>query len=77
MAFSSLNLLLHTQALLSTINFLTAVVPSSGSGADAGPLPAQEGKQHADASSKKGMTDSFQGNGGLYYADDPRREVTA
>ncbi|XP_029431385.1 vacuolar protein sorting-associated protein 13C isoform X2 [Rhinatrema bivittatum] len=28
-AFSSLDLLLHTQALLSTINFLTAVVPSS------------------------------------------------
>uniref|UniRef100_A0A8C8RP73 Vacuolar protein sorting-associated protein 13C n=1 Tax=Pelusios castaneus TaxID=367368 RepID=A0A8C8RP73_9SAUR len=28
-AFSSLNLLLHTQALLSTINFLTAVIPSS------------------------------------------------
>ncbi|XP_041037247.1 vacuolar protein sorting-associated protein 13C isoform X5 [Carcharodon carcharias] len=27
-AFSSLNLLLHTQALLSTINFLTTVVPS-------------------------------------------------
>ncbi|XP_064421924.1 intermembrane lipid transfer protein VPS13C isoform X2 [Latimeria chalumnae] len=28
-AFSSLDLLLHTQALLSTINFLTAAVPSS------------------------------------------------
>ncbi|XP_060115875.1 intermembrane lipid transfer protein VPS13C isoform X1 [Heteronotia binoei] len=53
-AFSSLNLLLHTQALLSTINFLAAVIPSRGLGAtDAGPSPAQEGKQHTDASSKK------------------------
>ncbi|KAL8196982.1 UNVERIFIED_CONTAM: Vacuolar protein sorting-associated protein 13C, partial [Gekko kuhli] len=53
-AFSSLNLLLHTQALLSTINFLMAVIPSSGLGAaTAGPLPAQEEKEHTDAGSKK------------------------
>uniref|UniRef100_A0ACB8E5B5 Vacuolar protein sorting-associated protein 13C n=1 Tax=Sphaerodactylus townsendi TaxID=933632 RepID=A0ACB8E5B5_9SAUR len=53
-AFSSLNLLLHTQALLSTLNFLTAVLPSRGVGAaDAGQLPAQGEKQRADASSRK------------------------
>ncbi|XP_054859061.1 intermembrane lipid transfer protein VPS13C isoform X2 [Eublepharis macularius] len=53
-AFSSLNLLLHTQALLSTLNFLSAVIPSRDSGAaDAGPLPAQEERQHTDVSLKK------------------------
>nr|XP_056721786.1 intermembrane lipid transfer protein VPS13C [Euleptes europaea] len=53
-AFSSLNLLLHTQALLSTLNFLTAAIPSRGSGAAyVGPLPAPEEKQHTDACSKK------------------------
>lgn len=30
MAFSSLNLLLHTQALLSSINYLTTIIPSDG-----------------------------------------------
>ncbi|XP_077174397.1 intermembrane lipid transfer protein VPS13C isoform X2 [Paroedura picta] len=53
-AFSSLNLLLHTQALLSTINFLMAVIPSRGLGAaDVGPSPAQEEKQCTEASPKK------------------------
>lgn len=30
MAFSSLNLLLQTQALLSSINYLTSIIPSAG-----------------------------------------------
>ncbi|XP_053128095.1 intermembrane lipid transfer protein VPS13C isoform X2 [Hemicordylus capensis] len=45
-AFSSLNLLLHTQALLSTINFLMAVIPSRDlSAADKGSSQIQQEKQ--------------------------------
>uniref|UniRef100_K7FJM8 Vacuolar protein sorting 13 homolog C n=1 Tax=Pelodiscus sinensis TaxID=13735 RepID=K7FJM8_PELSI len=52
-AFSSLNLLLHTQALLSTINFLTSAVPSSSpSAGDTGRSQTQE-KQKKDTSVKK------------------------
>uniref|UniRef100_A0A674K9G4 Vacuolar protein sorting 13 homolog C n=1 Tax=Terrapene triunguis TaxID=2587831 RepID=A0A674K9G4_9SAUR len=47
-AFSSLNFLLHTQALLSTINFLTDVIPSSSpSTGDIGHLQTQGEKQTA------------------------------
>ncbi|KAJ7311291.1 hypothetical protein JRQ81_006907 [Phrynocephalus forsythii] len=53
--FSSLNLLLHTQALLSTINYVTAVMPTKSLGAiDAGPSQAQE-KQRKETSVKKVM----------------------
>uniref|UniRef100_A0A8C4YCP0 Vacuolar protein sorting 13 homolog C n=1 Tax=Gopherus evgoodei TaxID=1825980 RepID=A0A8C4YCP0_9SAUR len=52
-AFSSLNFLLHTQALLSTINFLTDVIPSSSpSTGDIGHLQTQGEKQQKDTSSK-------------------------
>uniref|UniRef100_A0A8C3T6F5 Vacuolar protein sorting 13 homolog C n=1 Tax=Chelydra serpentina TaxID=8475 RepID=A0A8C3T6F5_CHESE len=48
-AFSSLNFLLHTQALLSTINFLTDVIPSSSpSTGDIGHLQTQGEKQQKD-----------------------------
>uniref|UniRef100_A0A8C3HY10 Vacuolar protein sorting 13 homolog C n=1 Tax=Chrysemys picta bellii TaxID=8478 RepID=A0A8C3HY10_CHRPI len=47
-AFSSLNFLLHTQALLSTINFLTDVIPSSSpSTGDIGHSQTQGEKQTA------------------------------
>nr|XP_048724050.1 intermembrane lipid transfer protein VPS13C isoform X3 [Caretta caretta] len=53
-AFSSLNFLLHTQALLSTINFLTSVIPSSSpSAGDIGHLQTQGEKQQKDTSVKK------------------------
>uniref|UniRef100_A0A8C3HXX4 Vacuolar protein sorting 13 homolog C n=1 Tax=Chrysemys picta bellii TaxID=8478 RepID=A0A8C3HXX4_CHRPI len=53
-AFSSLNFLLHTQALLSTINFLTDVIPSSSpSTGDIGHSQTQGEKQQKDTSVKK------------------------
>uniref|UniRef100_A0A674KDV5 Vacuolar protein sorting 13 homolog C n=1 Tax=Terrapene triunguis TaxID=2587831 RepID=A0A674KDV5_9SAUR len=56
-AFSSLNFLLHTQALLSTINFLTDVIPSSSpSTGDIGHLQTQGEKQQKDTSVKKVVT---------------------
>ncbi|EMP30306.1 Vacuolar protein sorting-associated protein 13C [Chelonia mydas] len=56
-AFSSLNFLLHTQALLSTINFLTSVIPSSSpSAGDIGHLQTQGEKQQKDTSVKKVVT---------------------
>lgn len=60
MAFSSLNFLLHTQALLSTINFLTSVIPSSSpSAGDIGHLQTQGEKQQKDTSVKKGIVNLF------------------
>ncbi|XP_077774951.1 intermembrane lipid transfer protein VPS13C isoform X2 [Podarcis muralis] len=50
-SFSSLNLLLHTQALLSSLNYLMAVVPSRGQ--STGSLQIQEGKQNKEANLKK------------------------
>jgi len=51
-AFSSLNLLLHTEALISAVSFLTAVSPSGdGSSED---TPTKEEKQEDDTSLKKG-----------------------
>ncbi|KFO74137.1 Vacuolar protein sorting-associated protein 13C, partial [Cuculus canorus] len=51
-AFSSLNLLLHTEALMSALSFLTAVSPlSSGSSRD---TPAGDEKQEDDPRLKKG-----------------------
>ncbi|NWH59236.1 VP13C protein, partial [Geococcyx californianus] len=50
-AFSSLNLLLHTEALMSALSFLTAVSPSgSGSSGDA---PPKDEKQEDDTRLKK------------------------
>ncbi|XP_075288131.1 intermembrane lipid transfer protein VPS13C isoform X2 [Opisthocomus hoazin] len=50
-AFSSLNLLLHTEALISAVSFLTAVSPSGdGSSED---TPTKEEKQEDDTSLKK------------------------
>uniref|UniRef100_A0A670KCM5 Vacuolar protein sorting 13 homolog C n=1 Tax=Podarcis muralis TaxID=64176 RepID=A0A670KCM5_PODMU len=58
-SFSSLNLLLHTPALLSSLNYLMAVVPSRGQ--STGSLQIQEGKQNKEANLKKGMVNfSFQ-----------------
>ncbi|XP_042328008.1 LOW QUALITY PROTEIN: vacuolar protein sorting-associated protein 13C [Sceloporus undulatus] len=46
-AFSSLNLLLHAQALLSTINYLTAVIPTKSQDVpDTGRSQTQEEKQN-------------------------------
>uniref|UniRef100_A0A670KG22 Vacuolar protein sorting 13 homolog C n=1 Tax=Podarcis muralis TaxID=64176 RepID=A0A670KG22_PODMU len=45
-SFSSLNLLLHTPALLSSLNYLMAVVPSRGQ--STGSLQIQEGKQNKE-----------------------------
>ncbi|XP_064373577.1 intermembrane lipid transfer protein VPS13C isoform X2 [Dromaius novaehollandiae] len=49
--FSSLNLLLHTEALMSSVSFLAAVTPS-GSGSSRG-TPTNEEKQKDDARLKK------------------------
>ncbi|XP_062998550.1 intermembrane lipid transfer protein VPS13C isoform X2 [Elgaria multicarinata webbii] len=55
-AFSSLNLLLHTQALLSTINYFMAVIPTQGQGAtDAGSSQKLEEKQNKESGLKKVM----------------------
>ncbi|XP_032846095.2 vacuolar protein sorting-associated protein 13C isoform X3 [Tyto alba] len=51
-AFSSLNLLLHTEALMSAVSFLTAVSPS-GSGSS-GDTPTKDEKQEGDTRLKKG-----------------------
>ncbi|XP_074863378.1 intermembrane lipid transfer protein VPS13C isoform X3 [Carettochelys insculpta] len=52
--FSSFNLLLHAQALLSTINFLTAIIPSSSrSDGDKECSQTQGEKQEKDTSVKK------------------------
>ncbi|XP_030353543.1 vacuolar protein sorting-associated protein 13C isoform X2 [Strigops habroptila] len=50
-AFSSLNLLLHTEALMSAVSFLTAVSPS-GSGSR-GDTPSKDKKQEDDTILKK------------------------
>ncbi|XP_062482305.1 intermembrane lipid transfer protein VPS13C isoform X1 [Pezoporus occidentalis] len=50
-AFSSLNLLLHTEALMSAVSFLTAVSPS-GSGST-GDTPTKDKKQEDDTILKK------------------------
>ncbi|XP_061451865.1 intermembrane lipid transfer protein VPS13C isoform X2 [Rhineura floridana] len=58
-AFSSLNLLLHTQALLSSINYLMDVIPSRSQ--NRGSLQIQEEKQNKEASLKK-VTKSWKEN---------------
>ncbi|XP_010080144.1 PREDICTED: vacuolar protein sorting-associated protein 13C, partial [Pterocles gutturalis] len=50
-AFSSLNLLLHTEALMSAVSFLTAVSPSGNE--SSGDAPAKDEKQEDDTRSKK------------------------
>uniref|UniRef100_A0A8D2LMG4 Vacuolar protein sorting 13 homolog C n=1 Tax=Varanus komodoensis TaxID=61221 RepID=A0A8D2LMG4_VARKO len=53
-AFSSLNVLLHTQALLSTISYLMAVIPGRGQDApDAPSLQKLDEQQHKETDSKK------------------------
>ncbi|KAH0619803.1 hypothetical protein JD844_014073 [Phrynosoma platyrhinos] len=55
-AFSSLNLLLHTQALLSTINYLTAAIPTKSQDVpDTGHSQMQEEKQNKGAGLKKAI----------------------
>ncbi|CAM9405577.1 unnamed protein product [Bubo scandiacus] len=49
--FSSLNLLLHTEALMSAVSFLTAISPSGNEGS--GDTPAKDEKQEDDARLKK------------------------
>ncbi|NWW74640.1 VP13C protein, partial [Climacteris rufus] len=49
--FSSLNLLLHTEALMSAVSFLTAVSPSGS--ASSGETPSKEEKQEEDTRLKK------------------------
>ncbi|KFP20127.1 Vacuolar protein sorting-associated protein 13C, partial [Egretta garzetta] len=51
-AFSSLNLLLHTEALMSALSFLTAVSPSGNE--SSGDTPTKDEKQGDDTRLKKG-----------------------
>uniref|UniRef100_A0A6I8N041 Vacuolar protein sorting 13 homolog C n=2 Tax=Ornithorhynchus anatinus TaxID=9258 RepID=A0A6I8N041_ORNAN len=58
-SFSSLNLLLHTQALLSAINYLTTVIPSEDENiADAAQSQIQSPKQQESTSLKKATKSS-------------------
>lgn len=56
MAFSSLNLLLHTQALLSSINYLTTIIPSDGQNmSDTKDIQVSPEKQQKNSALPKGM----------------------
>ncbi|XP_032336935.1 vacuolar protein sorting-associated protein 13C isoform X2 [Camelus ferus] len=58
-AFSSLNLLLHTQALLSSINYLTTIIPSDGqSMGDTKEAQASTGKQPKNSALQKVIASS-------------------
>lgn len=55
-AFSSLNLLLHTQALLSSINYLTTIIPSDGQNmSDTKDIQVSTEKQQKNSALQKGM----------------------
>lgn len=60
MAFSSLNLLLQTQALLSSINYLAAIIPSdSQKVGDTKEVQISNEKQQKNSALQKGMKISF------------------
>lgn len=55
MAFSSLNLLLQTQALLSSINYLTTIIPSDDQRSDTKEVQISDEKQQKNLALQKGM----------------------
>ncbi|XP_026374399.2 intermembrane lipid transfer protein VPS13C isoform X1 [Ursus arctos] len=52
-AFSSLNLLLQTQALLSSINYLTTILPSNDQGSDSKEVQVSDEKQQKNSALQK------------------------
>lgn len=59
MAFSSLNLLLHTQALLSSLNYLTTIIPSDGQNmGDTKEVQISTEKQQKNSALQKSMKDT-------------------
>lgn len=57
MAFSSLNLFLQTQALLSSINYLTTIIPSNDQRSDSKEVQISDEKQQKNSALQKGMKD--------------------